>query len=133
MRRIFLLEKIIEPGGEPHFRVALWASVPVGREQAFLRGPLPTRDAFLDCSMTSRVSAAELTQPEKDAFTAGQMVECVIDVNWESGRGMVAVQNDLIAKLTRWQAIVNNWNPWVRYGTAYDDAGAGTWASKGQT
>ena len=105
---------VLESTQKNRLRAAFWLSVPV------------TRQSFYSTSASAfkNATAGELTALSTGAVTE-QVGEFVVD-------GLTAnqIRTLLAADFTRRQNEVNAYNPWSRYGTAWDGT---TWTNAGAT
>lgn len=109
-RRVIILES--KPNNT--FRFAMWADVPATR-QTF----------YANASATSAVKDA--TAAELSAIQSGAIAERVGESGFIGTATVAQVQAALIAAFTAYQTEINNYNPWVRYGTFYDGT---SWTAK---
>lgn len=119
-RRIIIMEKISSGSDVNHYRYALWATVPTAR-----------RSFYADATKTSQVTGtAAPTNAELNDLRNGVIVERVSDSQWPVSMTLAEIQNDLITAWNLFQTEINNYNPWIRYGTSWDDTGGGTWTAR---
>jgi hypothetical protein len=124
VRRITFLEKIPEADGSPHFRIAVWCDVPAARQAWFVKGPLP-----LYAALESQIDDGSVSAQDQANLAAGAIIEYVLDYRFDSSRTVNQIQTEMVNVYNRLQAQTNSWNPWVRYGSIYDDATG--WAANG--
>ena len=108
--KIIVLEKY---GDKLHF--ALWADVPVAR-QAF----------YADAAKVSAWKDAEAA--DNAALQNGSVVERVASYPFEAGAGVPRIKAQLEAMAVKFQAEIDAYNPWNRYGTTFNGA---SWANGG--
>jgi hypothetical protein len=101
---IVVLEKNVQTR---RFTCALWADVPLAR-QPFYAVPGAA-------SVWRGASVAENT-----AIANGQVAEQVIDLAMGDDATMAQLRVELLIQQQVFQAHINSYNPWVRYGTFYD-------------
>lgn len=114
MRRIIVLEMEPRDDSGVHVRYALWANVPAAR-QPFWQGRQ-------GASFTSSVADGSVSASELTALQSGAVVERTVESEWPPGTTIAFVQSALKQAATDWQVFVNNYNPWARYGTFFDDS-----------
>lgn len=108
-KRAIILERLDVSGavGERKgFRVALWADVPVAR-----------RPFYANATATSAWKDASAA--EKTALQNGSVVEKVEELS-QPGADGAALQALLQSRWAAYQAEVNAYNPWARYGTVLE-------------
>lgn len=108
--RVIILEK---RGDKLHY--AMWADVPAARQPFYA-------DA-------SKVSVWKDALPaDNAALQSGAVTERIASTDFEAGAGPARIKQELETLAGRFQAEVNAYNPWSRYGTAWDGA---TWTNGG--
>ena len=105
-RRIIILEKL--EASAISFRYLLWADVPVARQPFYARPGA--------VSMWKNANAADNL-----AIATGAVVEKNEVYSSDVPQTIAEIQTALQARFTVLQAEVNAENPWVRYGTIWDD------------
>jgi len=99
---IIILEK-----DSDDFRFVMWADVPAARQ---------TR--YADPNKVSAWSGA--TTQDNSNLKSGAVVETVVTQRTPSGSSQAQIQNFLQDQWTAYQAQINSYNPWVRYGSTWD-------------
>lgn len=113
-KKIIVLERRELPS-DLNFDVLFWADVPSARQTFYANA--------------SAVSAYKLASgPEIAAIQSGAVTERVQRYRFPSGTGIVAIQAFLASEFNDFQAHINTYNPWVRYGTNWDGT---TWTLGG--
>lgn len=121
MRRIIVLEMEPRDDSGVHVRYALWATVPVPRQSFWQHRQ--------GAAFTSSVADGSVSTDEQTALQTGAVVERTVESEWPPGTTISFVQNVLKQAAVDWQSFVNSYNPWVRYGTFFDDS-TNTWTVK---
>ncbi len=114
--RIIILEKLESSAGELRYRYALWADVPSARQAFYAKG-----------GAVSAWSGASGTQ--NTAIAAGAIAEHVDTLVVPSGQTLPQVEATLVATWNAYQTAITAANPWLRYGTLWDDSTG--WAAGG--
>ena len=104
MKRIVILEQI--PGQNVTYKYALIALVPVARRPKY-------------AGVTSVIP--DLTQPEIDAFTSGTVTEKIETISLLPESTLQQIQELLIQRAAAYQTEIDDYNPWDRLGTFWDD------------
>jgi len=107
--RIVILEKI----EAQRWRYVMWADVPAGRESHY--ADPNKKSAYKD------ISASDLTK-----IQAGTIVEAVDIVAVAPGSGITVVEAALQDSFAAYQSSVTSGNPWIRYGSIWDDVAGWT-------
>lgn len=117
-KRIIILEQL---NTSPlMFKYAMWADTPA------------TRVAFYAALQANYVSAwKDASAGDNSAFTTGVATEKVDVATIPVGNALVQAEVILAANWTAWNATIQAWNPWLRYGSFMDTSSA--WTAGGVT
>jgi len=112
-KRVIILEKL--SNSPLVFRYALWADVPAARQP------------FYAVQQANTVSAWKDAAPgDNTAIQSGAVTEIVDTINLTQAQTVADAQAALQAIWTAFQARINNFDPWQRYGTFMDTTNSWT-------
>lgn len=107
-RRIIILDRKETHPDTWIFRYALWVPTPPDRVPFYVNARATTE--VLDATLA-----------ERNALIQGQVLERIEGYEWSKGAPIAEIQADLITRWNAFQQEIIDHNPWIRYGTYWDD------------
>lgn len=98
---------VLDRDNDNTYNFLMWADVPAARQSH-----------YANASAVSAWSGAQAA--DNTALQNGSVVELKTSQRIPTGASLAAIQAFLAAKWTDYQAQINSYNPWQRYGTTWD-------------